>query len=296
MAATTERPSRWYTTRESCKTFIFDVPSITDKDAKVDKLIARASAYIERYTKGRKFIPWTGTKEIDYQQSVKIQLPDDLLSVTTFNADGTTVASSDYFLYPLNAADDDKPYLEIELLFTSAVMAYIDTRQAAIAITGMWGYSNLFHDSLAETAEELDATETDITVDAGNGSNFEIGMTIVIESEQIWVSNIATDTLTVTRGMNGTTAATHATATTISIYRAPGEVIQACETQVAKWLHRADAAFSDRVGARDQGFRYTSGLDREAQEILKPFRRMVRLPGRPMGRRTRIGRYSERFD
>ncbi|MBF8255128.1 MAG: hypothetical protein HW375_35 [Anaerolineales bacterium] len=64
--------------------------------------------------------------------------------------------------------------------------------------------------SVATTAaEDIDASET--AIDVASGSAVEVGEIIVIDSEWILVNAIVANTLTsVTRGVNGTTAATHA--------------------------------------------------------------------------------------
>jgi len=58
-------------------------------------------------------------------------------------------------------------------------------------------------------AEALDNSETD--VDVADGTQFATSQVIQIESEQMLIGSISTNTLTVTRGYAGTTAATHAT-------------------------------------------------------------------------------------
>lgn len=58
-------------------------------------------------------------------------------------------------------------------------------------------------------AEALDNSETGVDVASGQGAYFKEGDVIKIESELMYVSSVATDTLTVTRGFAGTTAATH---------------------------------------------------------------------------------------
>ncbi|MBF86026.1 MAG: hypothetical protein CL489_16355 [Acidobacteria bacterium] len=56
-------------------------------------------------------------------------------------------------------------------------------------------------------AEALDTSETGVDVDTG--TEFAVGQVILAESEQMKITAISTNTLTVTRGFNGTTAATH---------------------------------------------------------------------------------------
>lgn len=65
--------------------------------------------------------------------------------------------------------------------------------------------------------EALDSSETGVDVD--NGSLFVIGDVIQVEAEQMQVTDISTNTLTVTRGYNSTIAATHADNTEVGVYK-----------------------------------------------------------------------------
>ena len=58
-------------------------------------------------------------------------------------------------------------------------------------------------------AEDLDASETGVDVASGQGSNFAIDDIVLVGSELMTVGSVATDTLTVTRGTKGSSAATH---------------------------------------------------------------------------------------
>jgi len=70
-------------------------------------------------------------------------------------------------------------------------------------------FSNVgyFVDSTANLAEALDATETG--VDVSDGSQVSAGQIIKVDDEEMEVSSISTNTLTVVRGANNTTAASH---------------------------------------------------------------------------------------
>lgn len=272
MAATTHPEGRWYSDRTAIKSFIFADTSVTDKDNRIDKLIARASAWIENYT-GRHFFPWTGTKEFDFQRSTKLILGDDLVSVTTLaHGDGTdTIDSGDYFLYPLNAADDNKPYTSIEILVSDDFLTYDDSKQSAIQITGKWGYCEIKRLTASIlTAAITSTTATTAAVTAG--TDFAIGQTILIDDEQMFISNVSSNNLTVVRGMNGTTAAAHLISSVTYILEAPLSVMMACEMLVAQWLHAADSMWSnpssERTIKRDVKLTEVKGL-------LKGFRRMV---------------------
>lgn len=61
--------------------------------------------------------------------------------------------------------------------------------------------------AVTQLAEALDTSETGVDVD--DGTAVEVGDVIVVDREQMLVTAISTNTWTVTRGYNGTTAATH---------------------------------------------------------------------------------------
>ncbi|MFA5036690.1 MAG: hypothetical protein WC479_05890 [Candidatus Izemoplasmatales bacterium] len=70
-------------------------------------------------------------------------------------------------------------------------------------------------DTGIDTNETLDTTETGVDLDATGATAIPVGSVIHVENEQMYVTATGT-TLTVVRGFNGTTAATHAT--NIDIY------------------------------------------------------------------------------
>ncbi len=77
-------------------------------------------------------------------------------------------------------------------------------------------YRYIQDDTGIDTNEELDATETDITMDADATSAMPVGSIIEIESEFCEVTATGT-TITVIRGVLSTTAATHSTNTDVFI-------------------------------------------------------------------------------
>ena len=63
-------------------------------------------------------------------------------------------------------------------------------------------------DSTSDLAAAISSSSaTSISVD--DGTDFEVNQNIKVGSEEMTVTNIASNTLTVVRGVNGTTAATH---------------------------------------------------------------------------------------
>jgi hypothetical protein len=68
-------------------------------------------------------------------------------------------------------------------------------------------------DTLGSTVS--DTTGTNWTV--ADGTKFRAGHVLLIESEEVWVSSVDTNTVYVTRGFAGTTAATHVNGATVDI-------------------------------------------------------------------------------
>jgi hypothetical protein len=253
-----------------------DNTSVTDKDDRLDEAIAGASEFIEEYT-DRIFIPWTGTKEFDWQSTGKLWLGEDLLSAAptiTYNAAANTVAAGDYFLYPLNAADRNKPYEWIEILLTDDQLWYDDTRQSDIAVTGKWGYSEITK-SITTINEGAQYSSSDLTLTVTSGTNIEIGMTLLIESEQLFVENVSTNDVTVIRGVNGTTAAAHDDATAVQAIFPPLQIRMAANALAARAFMRGESQWTDRTQAGDLGFSYFKSMPSEVESALRKFQREV---------------------
>ena len=93
----------------------------------------------------------------------------------------------------------------------SSTMASANSVTASTAVTGLINaaQSTVTVDSAANMAEELDNSETDLTVT--NGALFvnHIGGIIKVDSEKMLLKSRSSNVLTVTRGVHGTTAATH---------------------------------------------------------------------------------------
>ena len=62
-------------------------------------------------------------------------------------------------------------------------------------------------DSTSLLNEALNNSETEINVD--DGADFEVGQNIKVDSEEMTITDISSNTLTVIRSVNGTSAATH---------------------------------------------------------------------------------------
>lgn len=182
--------------------------------------VDQVSREFERECGGRKFYSYTGTRYFagGTRTGRKLWLPDDLLSVSALvvddNADDvyelTLAANTDYWLSPADASQRGEPYMALELNPNGTQLYRWPTAPRAVKVTGVWGYSAETEDT-GLTGTLSDATDTSLTASATAANLIYPGDTLVIESEQVYVTAVVTTTITVTRGVNGTTAAAHTT-------------------------------------------------------------------------------------
>jgi len=184
--------SNWYTTREAVKRAgrINGVLS----DVQVDRVIESVSRQIDLSTR-RFFIPRTETRLFRWPPTqtsllTVLWLDQDLLSVTTLQSEAqnttpTTISSSDFYLEPNNQGP---PYdrIEIDLSSTAAYQSG-DTPQRSISVAGSWGYTSTTR-SGGTVASGLDSDSTVTTAVCSDASRIGVGDTLLIQSEQIFVS------------------------------------------------------------------------------------------------------------
>lgn len=244
------------------------------------RLLESASQYIEKRTE-RKYFCWEGAKYYDGAGWLPV---DDLLSVTALKLDedgdatfGETMAATDYILYPLN----EFPKTWIEISSNSDYGTFASGTKKGVEIEGIHGYGDgysatPYHDSGIDinVGGGINTTVTTVTVD--DGTKFGAGHTIRIDSEQIYVESISTHILTIQRGVNGTTAATHADDASIYIYDYPQLIWQATMILAMKAWKRKDSAFQNVVGNPDTGLVVTfKDEDPAIKNIIDRYRRRV---------------------
>ena len=210
---------------------------------------------------------------------------DDLLSIVTesfkldFDGDGTfeeTLETTDYILYPLNSF----PKTRIKINPTGSYAHFARGVIKGVEIDGKWGYGDgesatPYEDSGDDLAAAITSlTATTFTVDTGG--NFAIGQTIKIDDEQMYISGISGNTITVKRGVNGTDAATHLISITIYIYKYPEPIFEACMMQAMRWWKRKDSAFSDMMGGAELGtIVMFKGLDADVKLIVEAYKKIL---------------------
>lgn len=179
-----------------------------------------------------------------------------LLSLSGASINGTALTvGTNVQLYPSGVA----PYYQLQLMgdawysWYSVVCADVWGVQNA-SITGIWGYNIdytrawLAVDALAAAITTTTATTfTVANVDGDNplGESPRISAGNVVQIDSEWMDVIATDittnTVTVVRGVNGSTAATHLINAPVSVYLVDENIRRAVTRQVAAIYARRGA-------------------------------------------------------
>lgn len=179
----------WYCTREDVKSAL-DVKTTARSNSQVDRAIEAASRTVEGLLH-RTFYPLLTTKYFpwpNYPQRSESWIlwldANELVSVATLVAGGTTIASADYFLEPQQYGP---PYNRIELdKSTSATFGVGDTDQRNVAITGVFCGCDITELVGPTTSEALDASETG--VDVSESASVGVGSILRIDSERMIVT------------------------------------------------------------------------------------------------------------
>jgi len=243
--------------------------SIADDDGRLLHSLIASTRIIHQYT-ARRFIPYHAMVLHNPPTQTphdELSLASDLLILDSLTIDGELIPLSDVRL------------VENHLLIReqNGSFATGTGEQGSIEVTGIWGfhddYANAWHNS-EDTVQDasLSATATTITVtdaDANhfpkiaNGGlpHFQIGQMLQIGSEWIRVLDVdtATNQLTVVRGMNSTTAQSHAQGTPIEIYEPMSDVEWAC-LRLAEWM------LTERMGE--------SAMPDDVREVLNQLHRV----------------------
>lgn len=197
-----------------------------------------------------------------------LKVDDDLLAVTqvlTSNGE-TELSPADYFLMCGNKYNL-RPFDRISLNYTrsSAAFDFVDTPQRANHVTGWWGYNENYPDGWADTLDSLQegvsAAAGVLTVSnsagpdsRGQSPRFKVLQTLKVGDELMHLqavtvtpttvtdpdtqeeTTVTTHTLTVRRGINGTTAAAHDAGAAIYTYEPMPDIVNATR-RLANWLY-----------------------------------------------------------
>ena len=252
-------------------------------DGRLLTLLEAASRWIDGYC-GRQFGATRAERCFDGTGRASLTVPD-LVSVSSIRVREASGQwdrwlSADWLLYPLNSAPTEpggRPYTRI--LLASGGRRRFPLSRSGVAVSGVWGYGEVREDAgqqiAADSAVTADAAAVVVSpVSADAAIPLSAGHTVRIGLEQMYVTDttagVGKTTLSVQRGVNGTTPTAHDVGAGLSLYRYPAAVAEACLLQAAVWWReRFGVPFVPPEG--DGGD--VGGVSPTVRALLAPYRR-----------------------
>ena len=186
-------------------------------------------------------------------------------TVTSYNSTARTTSetltegyNNDFFLTPYNSTP------KIELKMNEDTAKALNSGQQTLSILGTWGYSNDLSGSLTTTGAITSTTV--VSWGVNSSSDLEVATTILVDSEQMYITGISSNTLTVERGVNGTTAATHSAGADVYTYIYPSDVVSVCLDLGRIFFRDRDSGSTLTIGTGEQNVTKSSV---DAVSVLK---------------------------
>tara|TARA_Y100000310_G_scaffold259499_1_gene268189 strand:- start:3722 stop:4786 length:1065 start_codon:yes stop_codon:yes gene_type:complete len=181
--------TNWYTTREAVKLAAGIQGS--QHDSAIDAAIDAASREVDNLSMTR-WIPITETRKYDAAYPAlrgrRLYLDHDLISIDTFTDQGDEAVAVNATEYRLMPENHGPPYSWLELLLdvtTAEFRADPDTHQQSLRITGKWASND---NTIAASEVGTNQNNSQTTLLVADGSKIDVGDTLLIGSEQEFVS------------------------------------------------------------------------------------------------------------
>lgn len=239
----------------------------TTQDTIFLELLEAASRKVDEMCR-RHFYIETATKYVDTQDSATdLLLPDDLITATTLTTDTegdgthdgeTWTGGTDFFLWPYNGLPKQK-------VQTTGFGSYGFPKlvRRYVKLIGVWGHGDGINASpftataITVTADNASETELDVSAEGTIEAGHTIRLVTGDDAEDAFVSAATADgtkTITVRRGVNGSTAAAHAVIASIADY--PRQIMQSTLVFTAQMFDSLGESDHQSEGLGD--YRYTS--------------------------------------
>lgn len=264
----------WYADLAGVKAFLGI--AVSTHDAVVSGIVEGLSRELDRECR-RHFYVWEGVRYFDSPGGRQFVLPD-VLSVSAVGADseldGTYdgeawVEGTDFYLRP------DNRYPKRIFWVPPWGDKCLAARPRYLKVTGVFGFGDgtraMPYDASGLTGTVADGTSTTLVASATAAGVIEVGHTVRVESEQMFVEAVDAANLTVKRGVNGTVAAAHS-GVSILVYAWPKELT------LALW-NLADMAWREK-GAK--------GL--QSRQIGAYMEMWMQLPAVEMAKKQMLGK------
>lgn len=175
-----------------------------------------------RAHRGSGFGPWIGTRQYDGQRGDVLYLRADLaeldeLSISSAVGATPSVPTVETDFYLAGIGGYDEPFRKV-ILHGQGTPTAFGFGPRLTSVSGTWSYPYRTRVLTGSLDEELDDVETEI--DVSDLAGLSPGVTLLIDDEQMFVTAVTAgeeqDSITVERGVNGTTAAAHDDEATIA--------------------------------------------------------------------------------
>lgn len=202
-----------------------------------------------------------------------------LLELTTVLA-GTQNVTSKVIAIPAGFAPFDQLQIntgDCETWYTLETSPAIRRRHPnPLTITGIWGWHEDWSNAWIATSKVAAAgitttTQTTFDVTADQGQLFSPGHMLLVGTEYMEIVSISTDTLTVKRGFNGSTAAIHAGSAVVAILDIPDD-IQRITARHASALYARKGSFEAQQLTQVGVVQYPQDLLMEMNNTLNTYR------------------------
>ena len=248
-----------------------------DDDDELFQLLLAVSDWVDHYC-NRHFYPRAETLLFDGPGGDRLLVPDLVAVSQLAQAEGEgrpfdkVWDPGDYRLLPHNASPMrhwGHPHGAVRACaggngFTAGT--------ANFRVAGLWGYRRFAEPSGATLVGKLAADVATATVD--DSGQLHIGQTVILgdasagkgpaSDEQALITGIDGNDLALSRGLNGTTAAGHASGAVLNVLRWPASVERAALIQSARiWTRAADF----------EPFYVDADVDTDVRLLLEPYRK-----------------------
>jgi hypothetical protein len=170
----------------------------------------------------------------------------DLLSLSSVEIDDTALSASAYRVESMDAITFDR---------NNTTLPTASSFTSKVEFAGIWGYHenySLAWKQIGTLQASLNSSATSFVATAGTVASFEIYQYLKIDDEFLFVTDVlstAPYTITVERGVRGTTAAAHDSADSIQAYQQMPDVIRATRRRVINLMQkRAELANLVQIG------------------------------------------------
>lgn len=244
-------------------------------DARLRAVLEAVSLQVDEECR-RTFRTYQATRYATADAYGRLVLDADLLAVTSLKGDpgGARTyldvwAPTDYDLEPESALAERQPFWAISAR-SGGDFAFPVGVSRGVEVVGTWGY---WEDLVAVGALAADAGSGDTTVTLAPGHGLEPLQTVLIGSEQMYLTGFsAANVASVERGVNGTTAAAHSSGAAVARYRYPAPVVEATRIQAARLFQRVHAPFGVTGSAELGTTAVISRVDPDVMMLLRNYR------------------------